>query len=132
LAVAKSLWLRNQISHADSFDLWLTYNRRVLRAAALEHRLITHCEMYLHDPQGELRRVLQWAGLAATEDKMEVAYRRIAPSLMHHHMTLADLGDAGASAELLRCYRDLCEEAGLGESAEPDGDVSAVRSASLI
>jgi hypothetical protein len=132
LAVAKSLWLRNEISYADSFELWLTYNRRVLSAAPLERRLVTHCETYLRDPQGELRRVLQWAGLAATEDRMKLAYRRIAPSLMHHHMTLTDLVDAGASADLLRCYRDLCEEAGLGESAELAGDVSAARSATLI
>jgi hypothetical protein len=132
LAVAESLWLRNQISYADSFDLWLTYNRRVLSAAPREHRLVTHCEAYLRDPHAELRRVLHWAGLAATEDRVEQACERIAPSLMHHRMTRADLADAGASADLLRCYWDLCDEAGSGESARLAADVSPARSASLI
>ena len=118
LAVAESLWLRNEIAYADSFDLWLTYNRRVLAAAPIECRLVTHCEMYLRDPHAELCRVLQWAGLDVAEDKVEHACQRIAPSLMHHRMTLADLVDAGASADLLRCYQDLCDEARLGEPAE--------------
>ncbi len=111
LAVAKSLWLRNGIPHPDSFDLWLTYNRRVLAAAPIESRLVTHCEAYLRDPHAELCRVLQWAGLAAPEDQVNQACQRIAPSLLHHRMTLDDLADAGASAELMRCYRDLCAEA---------------------
>jgi hypothetical protein len=111
LAVAESLWLRNGIPHADSFDLWLTYNRRVLDAAPAECRLITHCDSYLHDPGAELRRVLQWAGLFATEDQVDRACRCIAPSLMHHRMTMEDLADAGALSDLLRCYRDLCAEA---------------------
>lgn len=111
LAVAESLRLRNGIPHTASFDLWLTYNRRVLAAAPFDYRLVTHGETYLRDPHTELWRVLQWAGLCATQSQVEQACQRIAPSLMHHHMTLDDLADAGASDDLLRCYRDLCAEA---------------------
>jgi hypothetical protein len=111
LAVAESLWLRNQIPNTDSFDLWLTYNGRVLAAAPVESRLITHCETYLRDPHAELRRVLQWSGLAATEEQVNQACRRITPLLLHHRMTLDDLAETGASADLLRCYRELCAEA---------------------
>lgn len=117
LAVAESLWLRNGIPHADSFSLWLTYNRRVLNAAPSECRLITHCESYLHHPRAELCRVLRWAGLSATEDQIEQACRRIAPMLMHHHMTLDDLADAGVSSDLLRCYQDLCAASVLGSES---------------
>ena len=117
LAVAESLWLRDGIPFADSFDLWLTYNRRVVAAVPAEYRLITHCEAYLHDPCAELLRLLQWVGLVASEDQVEQACQGISPSLMHHRMTLDDLADAGASGDLLRCYQDLCAEAAHGEPA---------------
>jgi hypothetical protein len=117
LAVAESLRLRNGIPYTDSLDLWLTYNRCVLAAIPIEYRLITHCEAYLNDPRAELWRVLQWAGLPATQGQVEQACQRVAPSLMHHLMTLDNLADAGASDALLQCYRNLCEEAALGEPA---------------
>ncbi|MHB1424559.1 MAG: sulfotransferase family protein [Gemmataceae bacterium] len=117
LAVAESLLLRDEIPYAASFDLWFTYNRRVLAAAPLESRLVTHCDSYLHDPRAELRRVVEWAGINTTEDKVDRACQRMVPSLMHHRMTLDDLADAGAADELLLCYRDLCEEAKRGEPA---------------
>lgn len=117
LAVAESLWDRNDLPYSASFDLWLTYNRRVLAAAPAESRLITHCDAYLHDPHAELHRVLQWAGLSATEKQIGQACQRITPSLMHHRMTRDDLEDAGASVDLLRCYWDLCIEAGVSEPA---------------
>jgi hypothetical protein len=117
LAVAESLRLRNGFPYTDSFNLWLTYNRRVLTAAPAEFRLVTHYETYLIDPHAELRRVMQWVGLSAPEAQVNRACQDIAPSLIHHRMTLVELVDAGASAELLRYYRDLCAEAGLGELA---------------
>jgi hypothetical protein len=117
LAVAESLWLRNGIPYIDSFNLWLTYNRRVLAAVPGEYRLVTHCETYLREGCAELWRVLQWAALPATEGQVDQACQRVTSSLMHHRMTLADLVDACASDDLLRCYGELCEEAGFGEPA---------------
>jgi hypothetical protein len=118
LAAAESLRARDGISSAASLDLWLTYNRRVLAAAPVEHRLITHCESYFRNPQAELRRVLHWAGLTAREDRVDRACQRITPSLMHHRVRLDDLAEAGASAELLRYYRDLREEGAFHQGAE--------------
>ncbi len=117
LAVAESLLVRDGISYADSFALWLTYNRRVLAAAPAERRLVTHCEMYLRDPRAELRRVLHWSGITATLEDTERACRRIDPSLVHHRMTIDDLAEAGASADVVRCYLDLCNLADLFRSA---------------
>ena len=111
LAVAESLRLRNGIAYPDSFDLWLIYNRRVLAAAPVERRLVTLCETYLHHPHVELCRVLQWAGLTATEQQVEQACRRIVPPLMHHRATVDDLARAGASDAVMQCYLDLCAQA---------------------
>jgi len=113
LAVAESLRLRDGISYADALELWLTYNRCVLAAAPAEFRLVTHCDTYLREPFDELRRVLHWVGLSATEGQMEQACQRIAPSLLHHRRTMDDLMDDRISAEVWQCYRDLCEEATL-------------------
>jgi hypothetical protein len=119
LAVAESLWVRDGISYADSFDLWLTYNCRLLAAAPIEHRLITHCETYLHDPRSELRRVLQWAGLTATQVEVTRACQRIEPSLVHHRTTMDGLANAGASDDLLLSYQQLRDEAVLLREETP-------------
>lgn len=119
LAVAESLWFRDGISYKDSFDLWLSYNRRVLAAAPVDYRLVTHCETYLRDPRAELRRVLQWAELAAAEDQVDRASQRIEPSLVHHRMTMENLAQAGASDDLLRSYVDLSDEASLRREETP-------------
>jgi hypothetical protein len=129
LAVAESLWVRDGISYAVSFDLWLTYNRRVLRAAPAECRLVTHYETYIHDPQAEMQRVLAWCGLSPTAEQRDRACRRINPSLVHHRTTVEDLTRSGASADLLRCYLDLCDERAEKGSARVDGRVLSSASA---
>lgn len=117
LAVTESLRLRDEIPFAASLALWLTYNRRVLAAAPAESRLITHCDSYLHDPCAELRRVVKWAGIPATEKQVENACQRIDPSLMHHRLTPDKLSYAALPADLTGCYRDLCDEAERDEVA---------------
>jgi hypothetical protein len=118
-AVAESLWLRDGICSSEAFDLWLTYNCRVLSAAPVEHRLVTHYETFLDDPSTELHRVLNLAGLSSSDDTVDQARQRIASSLMHHRRTLDDLTRAGTSDELLLCYLHLCDEATLLRGATP-------------
>jgi hypothetical protein len=111
LAVAESLRVRDGISYADSFDLWLTYNRSVLTATSAERRVVTHCDNYLDDPRDELRRVLHECDMTATNEQIERACRQVKPSLVHHRMTRNDLVRAGASEKLLACYAELWDEA---------------------
>lgn len=111
LAVAESLRVRDGFSSAASFDLWLTYNRRLLAAAPRQRRLVTHCDSYFLNPQAELGRVLSWCGLHPSAEQRDRACQRVNPSLVHHRTTVADLERSGASPDLIQCYRDLCEEA---------------------
>jgi hypothetical protein len=111
LAVAKSLRDREGMSLTDSFDLWLTYNRRILESAPPERRLIALCESFFHAPQVELGRVLTRFGIAVSEERFKRACARIKPSLVHHRGTMNELIAEGASDELVRCYLDLCAEA---------------------
>lgn len=110
LAVAESLRARDGVPFAHTLDLWLTYNRRVLAAVPPGERLVTHCESYFHDARTELRRVLAWLDMPTTEERLEHARTRIKPSLVHHRVSVDELVEAGASAELVKCYLDLCEE----------------------
>jgi hypothetical protein len=111
-AVARSLGARDGTSCARSFDLWLTYNRRVLAAVPAANRVVTHYDRYLEDPQAELRRVLDRLGIAATDDCLEQACAGVKLSLAHHRTTVDDLVAGGGSPGLVRCYLALCTEAG--------------------
>ncbi len=117
LAVAESLWVRSEIPRAAALQLWLHYNRSVRSSAPASSRLVTLCDNYLHGPQTELRRVLDWFGLSATEETLERVCRRVKPSLLHHRTTQNDLERAGASEEMLALYAELREEALLLPSA---------------
>jgi len=119
LAVAESLGVRNGMSASASFDLWLTYNQRVL-ATSPECRVVTHYESYYLDPRAELRRVLRLLGMTTTEACLDRACARINPSLVHHRVTVDELIEKGSSAELVTCYLQLCDEGDL-----PRGSVVA-------
>jgi hypothetical protein len=116
LAVARSLRARNGMSLSAAFDLWLSYNQSLL-AAPPECQVVTHCERYFLDPRAELQFVLRRLGLATTEACLDRACGRIKPSLIHHHITVDELMEAGSSAELVECYLQLC---GGGDSVHDD------------
>ena len=111
LAVAESLWVRSGISRAAALRLWFDYNRAVWNSAPASSRLVTLCDNYLDEPRTELRRALEWCGLAATEETIERVCRRVKPALVHHRTSPNDLERAGASDELLALYAELREEA---------------------
>jgi hypothetical protein len=113
VAVAESLWARSGMSFGQSFDLWLTCNRRVLAAAPPDDCVVTHYDCYFHDPRAELQRVLRLLGIDATAHQLDQACAAVNPSLLHHRPTPADLAAAGGSVELVECYRALCAQAEL-------------------
>jgi hypothetical protein len=117
LAVAESLAARDGISPAEALDLWFAYNRTLWTTTWAEDRLVTHCDSYLDEPRVELRRVLDWCGLYATEETLDQVCGRIKPTLVHHHVSPPDLAAAGASPELLALYSTLCVEASTPPSA---------------
>ena len=69
------------------------------------------------EPRVELRRVLDWCGLYATEETLDQVCGRIKPTLVHHHVSAPELAAAGASPELLALYSTLCVKASTPPSA---------------
>ncbi len=112
LDVARSLAKRNRFTEALGIDLWQTYSESALASVRPENRLITHYNSYFSDPRAELERVLKFVGIAATEAMLEEACATVSQSLQHNHETIENLICAGAPAEAIRLYAQMCLDCG--------------------
>jgi len=110
--VARSLFLRGDSRNAPPFQLWTTYCRQLLSATRPEQRLITHYESYFEDPAGELRRILDWLGIPASDETVNHACTQVAVERRHHQIPLKELLAAGVPDAALGIYFSLCAEAG--------------------
>lgn len=110
--VARSLFLRGDSRNASPFQLWTVYCRQLLSATRPEQRLVTHYESYFEDPAAELRRVLDWLGIPASDATVSHACMQVAVAKRHHEIPLPDLLAADVPDEALGVYFSLCAEAG--------------------
>lgn len=111
LEVAGSLTVRNGTSLAFGLNLWRSYNLAVSSFAAKEDRLVTHYEAYFSDPRRELRRVLDFSGIPASDEEIAQACLTATSDLRHHKISRKLLA-AKASPEIAGLYSELCAEAG--------------------
>ncbi len=123
LEVEQSLRNRIYSPTASGLNLWLTYNQRLLSSVHLEVRVITHYDAYFCDPREELRRVLGMLNIPASEEPIDRACPAASLSLRRNRFTSQDLLEAKLPADLVKCYMDMCAEAGpvyqMGPSSEP-------------
>ena len=112
LEVTKSLYKRGYSSDAFTLKLWLIYNQRLLSLVAPEDRIITHYDAYFYDTQAELRRVLRFLTMSVSEETIHQACSAALPRLRHHSLASNGLPQADLPADVLRCYMEMCVEAG--------------------
>lgn len=112
LEVARSLFVRGDAISPAELDLWMTYYRQLLSTTTPTNRLITHYQSYFQNAPAELRRVLDWLDLAASDETVERACDHISAELRHHCVTTAELIGASVPDEVLGLYLSLCGEAG--------------------
>lgn len=112
LEVVVSLTKRTNCSDAFGLSLWLQYNRRAVADSAGLDYAVTHYDAYYEDGPGELRRVVDALGLAASDAAIAHACASIRSGVRHHRVGKQEVIDAGVSQELLDCYLRLLE---LGE-----------------
>lgn len=112
LEVAKSLEQRNHTSEWLGLNLWASYSLRVLSSTAPENRIITHYDAYFQDPVGEIRRVLEFLGIAASDQTISAACAGAAASLRHHRATIQDLLTADVPVDVLKLYSTMIAESG--------------------
>lgn len=115
LEVALSLRRHAMSSYAFSFNLWCLYNQRLLDALPADRFIVTHYETYFYRPTVELRRVLDFLGVPASDQLVARARSTTLKNLRHHRVTTSDLEKADAPPELLGLYSRMCRLAGWEE-----------------
>jgi GT2 family glycosyltransferase len=111
IEVALSLHRRNFLSYSLSMALWNIYNKRVLEFALPEHRLITHYDAYFHDPQAELRRILDFLNMSVPEEVLKQCSSATKANLRHYRFTTQHLLNADVPPDVFNLYRQMCAEA---------------------
>jgi glycosyltransferase involved in cell wall biosynthesis len=112
LEVARSLDRRGYASKVFSMNLWRVYNQIPLDAIPVENRVVTHYDSYFVDPQAELRRLLDFAGIRAEEAVIQQACSSILDSMRHAHSTTEELTTNNAPADIIALYATMCSLAG--------------------
>lgn len=62
--VEQSVATRTQSARPDGLRLWRIYNERILAATTPTQRIVTHYDAHFHDSQRELRKLLDFIGIA--------------------------------------------------------------------
>ncbi len=113
LEVVSSLKKRGSTSRALGFHLWKTYNQRLLAEIPPERRIVTHYDTFFSNPQGELRRIVDYLGLPATNESIEQASRAVTTSCRNNRSPWSDFLKEDVPTDVADLYARLCADAGL-------------------
>ena len=131
LEVAVSLRRRSNSTLAFGLNLWTVYHQRLLDALSPEQYIVTHYEAYFYRPQEELRRVLDFLALPASEQLVAQARTSTMKSLRHHSFTTQQALDANPPPQLPELYLRLCREADWGSGHPEVPEPAAAKQAHL-
>src|SRR5258706_8041773 len=133
LEVVRSLQRRNHLSFELGVGLWKTYAESVLQNTSPETRIVTHYESFFSNPEAEIRRLLGFLKLPASDPVVELCLGAVSEGLRHNRSSHQELGD-GVDAEVRDLYAQLSDEAGwppeliesgAGEAAGAEGVTEA-------
>lgn len=119
LEVAISLRRRGISSIAFGLNLWKTYNRNLLATVPQDQYIVTHYDTYFHRPQVEIRRVLDFAGIPASDQLISLTRSRVIRGLRNNFSTSDELLEFDSSGEVYDLYSRMCEEAEWNPDAHP-------------
>lgn len=112
LEVALSLRKRGNSSLAFGLNLWTVYSRRLLEALPADSYIVTHYGAYFYRPQDEIRRVLDFLGIHASDQLIAHARSTSLKGLRHHSVATDELrGLEVAPPEMYDLYVRMCREA---------------------
>ena len=109
LEVAYSMRERNGTSYSLGLRLWEIYNRRLIKTANDQQRLVTHYDLFFDDAETELRRIAEFIGLSHAQ--VHNAAALVKKRRRHTHFTVEHLIDARVAPEVIELYRALVSEA---------------------
>jgi GT2 family glycosyltransferase len=108
--VVRSLTQRSRSSAAFGWNLWETYNRRLIDTISPDRVLVTHYDAYFHDPTSELRRITTWLELPADDEMIRAASASV--SLRRRHNRARHLRQRLVPNDVQRTHDELCLRAG--------------------
>lgn len=112
IEVHRSLSQRGHDFNNFTYDLWLTYYEQLITSTKPQERIYTHYDSYFHDPQSELRRLVDFLELNVSDETINIACQIISTSLKNNRSRINDLYTINAPDKLLDLYRGLCRQAG--------------------
>jgi 2-polyprenyl-3-methyl-5-hydroxy-6-metoxy-1,4-benzoquinol methylase len=105
IEVAESLETRNGFTHADAFRLWLTYNRRLLKAAPLPELEVVNYDWFFDGAEDTVRELADTVGLTPSEGEVARAALRVTDLVGHHDPCRAET--ERLPAEVAQLYAKL-------------------------
>ncbi|MGH7785985.1 MAG: methyltransferase domain-containing protein [Candidatus Binatia bacterium] len=110
--VSRSLRWRGFTSERFGLALWERYYAELLSVTTPAERIVTHYDRYFRDGGRELRRVLDWLGLAASNAVIDAALATLARDVRRSWAAdgTADGGRLTLAGEAM--YEVLCRESG--------------------
>lgn len=111
LEVAQSLRKRGNSSPAFSVNLWEVYYRRLLDVLQDDRYIVTHYQAYFRHPLAELRRLLDFLRMPASDQLVAHARSSALKDLRHHSSTTQQMLESGLSTQVVELYLQLCEQA---------------------
>lgn len=109
--VALSLQKRGMASLPFGLNLWRRYNESLLESMPEGRYIVTHYEAYFHRPQNELRRLLRFLGMPASDQLVAQVRSRVIKGLRNHVYTVEEISQQDPSGRIRGLYLELCAEA---------------------
>lgn len=109
--VALSLRKRGNASLPFGLSLWRAYNERLLSDLPEEQYIVTHYEAYFLRPQRELRRVLDFCQMSASDQLISQVRSRVIKGLRNHFYTVEEMLKLDPSGQVRDLYLKMCAEA---------------------
>ena len=98
------------LSYARCLELWLIYNRRLIEYTKACPRMICQYDTLFKTPRLQLRSMLDFLGMTATENVIEKACKEwISDGLRHQHVDVSS--DSSLPPEVADLYTEMCNEA---------------------
>ncbi len=111
LEVARSLQKRNGSSIPFGLNLWYQYNHFLLQNIAADRRFVIHFDKVFADPNGEMKRVMEWLGWNISESNLSAAAATVKSGRRHHRQPALEIEFGTAFTHIEALYGKMCKEA---------------------
>lgn len=111
MEVALSLQKRGISSLSFGLNLWRRYNESLLGSMPEGSYIVTHYEAYFHRPQNEMKRLLRFLGMPASDQLVAQVRSRVIKGLRNHVYTVEEISAQDRSEIIKDLYLKLCAEA---------------------